>query len=57
MPKKKTTAEKEMEAKLAARKAAKVRPEEPQADERIYLNMPKKKKVAKKKTKKKTKSK
>ena len=45
MAKKKT----KMEAKMAARKAAKVRPEEKLADERIYYNMPKKKKVAKKK--------
>ncbi len=51
MAKKKT----KMEAKMAARKAAKVRPEEKLADDRIYYNMPKKKKVAKKKAKKKSK--
>jgi hypothetical protein len=40
---------------MAARKAAKVRPEEKSADNRILYNMPKKKKVAKKKAKKKSK--
>jgi hypothetical protein len=44
-----------MESKIAAREAAKVRPEEKTADDRIYYNMPAKKKVAKKKAKKKSK--
>jgi len=39
-----------MESKIAAREAAKVRPEEKTADDRIYYNMPKKK-AAKKKAK------
>tara|TARA_R110000764_G_C10706966_1_gene346088 strand:- start:26 stop:181 length:156 start_codon:yes stop_codon:yes gene_type:complete len=37
-----------MEAKLKARKNAKVRPDEPVLEDRIYLNMPKKKAPAKK---------
>jgi|TARA_R100001594_G_scaffold94561_1_gene128776 hypothetical protein len=43
-----------LEAKQKARLAAKVRPDEPQEEDRIYLNMkPKKKAAAKKKTAKK----
>jgi len=38
-----TKADKEMEAKLKARQNAKVRPDEPVEETRIYLNMPKKK--------------
>ena len=45
-----TKADKEMEAKLKARQNAKVRPDEPVEETRIYLNMPKKKAPAKKKT-------
>tara|TARA_B100001250_G_scaffold122124_1_gene103642 strand:+ start:13588 stop:13761 length:174 start_codon:yes stop_codon:yes gene_type:complete len=45
MPKKKSE-----DPKLQARLNAKVRPDEPVKDERIYLNMPKKKAPAKKKT-------
>ena len=52
MPKKKS-----VDPKLQARLDAKVRPEEPVSDERIYLNMPKKKAPAKKSTKKTTKKK
>ena len=39
-----------MKAKEAARLKAKVRPDEPVSEDRIYLNMPKKKAPAKKKT-------
>ena len=39
-----------MKAKEAARLKAKVRPDEPVSEDRIYLNMPKKKSPAKKKT-------
>ena len=46
MPKKKTT----VDPKLQARLDAKVRPDEPVKEDRIYLNMPKKKAPAKKKT-------
>ena len=45
MPKKKSE-----DPKLQARLNAKVRPDEPVKDERIYINMPKKKAPAKKKT-------
>ncbi len=45
-----TKADKKMEAKLKARQNAKVRPDEPVEETRIYLNMPKKKAPAKKKT-------
>jgi len=45
MPKKKSE-----DLKLQARLNAKVRPDEPVKDERIYINMPKKKAPAKKKT-------
>ena len=45
MPKKKS-----VDPKLQARLDAKVRPDEPVSDERIYYNMPKKKAPAKKKT-------
>ena len=45
MPKKKSD-----DPKLQARLNAKVRPDEPVSDERIYINMPKKKAPAKKKT-------
>ena len=45
-----TKADKNMEAKLKARQNAKVRPDEPVEETRIYLNMPKKKAPAKKKT-------
>ena len=38
-----------MEAKMKARQSAKVRPDEPVEETRIYLNMPKKKAPAKKK--------
>ena len=48
MPKKKS-----IDPKQQARLDAKVRPEEPVSDERIYLNMPKKKAPAKKTTAKK----
>ena len=47
MPKKKTT----VDPKLQARLDAKVRPDEPVKEDRIYLNMPKKKAPAKKTTK------
>jgi|TARA_R100001460_G_scaffold78986_1_gene119965 hypothetical protein len=40
--------DKEMAAKLKARQAAKVRPDEPVVEDRIYINMPKKKAPAKK---------
>ncbi len=43
-----------MKAKEAARLKAKVRPDEPVSEDRIYLNMPKKKAPAKKTTAKKT---
>mgnify|MGYP003125567999 CR=1 FL=1 len=43
-----------MKAKEAARLKAKVRPDEPVKEDRIYLNMPKKKTVAKKAPAKKT---
>ena len=43
MPKKKSE-----DPKLQARLNAKVRPDEPVKDERIYINMPKKKATAKK---------
>ena len=46
MPKKKST----LDPKLQARLDAKVRPDEPVKEDRIYLNMPKKKAPAKKKT-------
>ena len=46
MPKKKTT----VDPKLQARLDAKVRPDEPVKEDRIYLNMPKKKAPAKKTT-------
>ena len=45
MPKKKSE-----DPKLQARLNAKVRPDEPVKEDRIYLNMPKKKAPAKKKT-------
>jgi len=45
MPKKKS-----IDPKQQARLDAKVRPDEPVSDERIYYNMPKKKAPAKKKT-------
>ena len=45
MPKKKSE-----DPKLQARLNAKVRPDEPVKDERIYINMPKKKALAKKTT-------
>ena len=48
MPKKKSE-----DPKLQARLNAKVRPDEPVKDERIYINMPKKKAPAKKPTAKK----
>ena len=48
-----TKADKEMQAKLKARQNAKVRPDEPVEETRIYLNMPKKK-AAKKPAAKKT---
>ena len=48
MPKKKSE-----DPKLQARLNAKVRPDEPVKDERIYINMPKKKAHAKKTTAKK----
>jgi|TARA_R100001440_G_scaffold60078_1_gene79820 hypothetical protein len=48
-----TKADKEMAAKLKARQNAKVRPDEPVEETRIYLNMPKKK-AAKKPAAKKT---
>lgn len=38
-----------MKAKLQARKNAKIRTDEPVSEDRIYLNMPKKKAPAKKK--------
>ena len=38
-----TKADKKMEAKLKARQNAKVRPDEPVEETRIYLSMPKKK--------------
>ena len=38
-----TKADKKMEAKLKARQNAKVRPDEPVEETRIYLDMPKKK--------------
>ena len=38
-----TKADKKMEAKLKARQNAKVKPDEPVEETRIYLNMPKKK--------------
>ena len=38
-----TKADKKIEAKLKARQNAKVRPDEPVEETRIYLNMPKKK--------------
>tara|TARA_R100000426_G_scaffold85082_1_gene64747 strand:- start:5 stop:202 length:198 start_codon:yes stop_codon:yes gene_type:complete len=44
-----TKADKEMQAKLKARQNAKVRPDEPVEETRIYLNMPKKKAASKKK--------
>ena len=40
--------DKEMAAKLKARQAAKVRPDEPVVEDRININMPKKKAPAKK---------
>ena len=40
--------DKKMKAKEAARLKAKVRPDEPVSEDRIYLNMPKKKAPAKK---------
>jgi len=43
-----------MKAKEAARLKAKVRPDEPVSEDRIYLNMPKKKAPAKGTTAKKT---
>jgi len=43
-----------MKAKEAARLKAKVRPDEPVSEDRIYLNMPKKKAPAKKAPVKKT---
>jgi hypothetical protein len=46
MPKQKT----KVDPKLQARLDAKVRPDEPVKEDRIYLNMPKKKTPAKKKT-------
>ena len=49
MPKKKSE-----DPKLQARLNAKVRPDEPVKDERIYINMPKKKVPAKKTTVKKS---
>jgi len=49
MPKKKSE-----DPKLQARLNAKVRPDEPVKDERIYINMPKKKAPAKKTTVKKS---
>ena len=52
MPKKKS-----VDPKIQARLDAKVRPDEPVSDERIYYNMPKKKAPAKKSTKKTTKKK
>jgi hypothetical protein len=52
MPKKKS-----VDPKLQARLDAKVRPEQPVSDDRIYYNMPKKKATAKKSTKKTTKKK
>mgnify|MGYP001032201205 FL=1 len=42
--------DKKMEAKIKARQNAKVRPDKPVKEDRIYLNMPKKKAPAKKKT-------
>ena len=51
MPKKKST----VDPKLQARLDAKVRPDEPVKEDRIYLNMPQKKAPAKKTTKKSTK--
>jgi hypothetical protein len=49
MATKKSTADKKMEAKMKARQNAKVRPDEPVEETRIYLNMPKKKAAPKKK--------
>ena len=49
MATKKSTADKKMEAKMKARQSAKVRPDEPVEETRIYLNMPKKKAPAKRK--------
>ena len=48
MPAKKA-ADKKMDAKMKARQNAKVRPDEPVEETRIYLNMPKKKAAPKKK--------
>ena len=42
--------DKKMEAKIKARQNAKVRPDKPVKEDRIYLNMPKKEAPAKKKT-------
>ena len=47
MPAKKA-ADKKMDAKMKARQNAKVRPDEPVEETRIYLNMPKKKAAPKK---------
>ena len=46
--------DKKMKAKEAARLKAKVRPDEPVSEDRIYINMPKKKTPAKKAPVKKT---
>ena len=43
-----STKDKKMQAKEAARLSAKVRPDAPVKEDRIYLNMPKKKAPAKK---------
>jgi len=48
MPAKKAV-DKKMDAKMKARQNAKVRPDEPVEETRIYLNMPKKKAAPKKK--------
>lgn len=47
--------DKKMKAKLKARQNAKVRPDKPVKEDRIYLNMPKKKTPAKKSSTKKSK--
>ena len=49
-----STKDKKMQAKEAARLSAKVRPDAPVKEDRIYLNMPKKKAPVKKTPAKKT---
>jgi|TARA_R100001463_G_scaffold22438_3_gene53837 hypothetical protein len=45
-----TKKKEKVDSKIQARLNAKVRPDEPVSDNRIYINMPKKKAPAKKKT-------